>query len=57
MSAREKLNVAYLNGCLIAAAVFGVLLQSWIAFLIALIVGVVCALHAGDIRPTRRKRR
>src|SRR5438309_1373419 len=35
-SARRKLNVAYLNGCLLAAAAFGWLAQSWAVFLVVL---------------------
>ena len=50
MSAKQKLNVAYLNGALIAAAVVGLLTQSWtVAFVvgIALIAGAV---WTGNIR-------
>ena len=55
-SARRKLNVAYLNGCLLAAAAFGWLALSWAVFLVVLAVGVACAVHGGDIRPTAGRR-
>ena len=30
-NARTKLNVAYFNGCLFVAAVFGLIAQSWVS--------------------------
>jgi hypothetical protein len=50
-NARTKLNVAYFNGCLAAAAVIGVTARSWAVFLAALAVAVGCGLHTGDLRP------
>ena len=50
MSAKQKLNIAYLNGALIAAAVVGLLTQSW---MVAFIVGaalVAGAVWKGNIR-------
>ena len=44
MSAKQKLNIAYLNGALVAAAVDGGLTQSWA---VALVVGA--ALVAGEV--------
>jgi len=32
MNARHKLNVAYVNGAVIAGAVVGLIAQSWLAF-------------------------
>lgn len=53
MSARHKLNVAYLNGALVVAFVIGAVCESLAVFLVALVVLVGCGLHAGDIRPGR----
>lgn len=57
MSARKKLNQAYVNGALVIAAVVGLATQSWTAFVLATAFLVVAALYAGDIRPTSRRRR
>jgi hypothetical protein len=50
MGAREKLNMSYLQGAVVLAAVVGVLTSSWAAFGIALAVLVAGALHDGAIR-------
>jgi len=55
-SARRKLNVAYLNGCLLVSAVLGWLAQSWAVALAALAVTVGCGLYGGDIRPSAGRR-
>ena len=51
MGARTKLNVAYLNGSLIVAAVLGVCCDSLTAF--CLVAGIMIAIQtvAGGIRP------
>jgi len=54
MGARHKLNIAYLNGALIVAALVGGLADSWIVFLITAGIGVVLSLAAGEIRFGRR---
>jgi hypothetical protein len=56
MNARNKLNVAYLNGAILLAIVAGVLTQSWLVFIVFLVVGVLVCLHVGSIRPNRRHR-
>ncbi len=38
MSARTKLNVAFINGAVLLAAVAGGLMESWSVFFIALVV-------------------
>ena len=57
MGAREKLNVAYLNGSLVLAAVVGVLAQSWSAFFITLTVLLGFNLYQHEIRPHKPGRR
>ena len=54
MGARNKLNVAAINGAIIIAAVVGVAIGSWGVFWIVLIVLIVGDLYAGGIRPGRR---
>jgi hypothetical protein len=56
MGARQKLNVSYLQGGVILAAVIGVLTNSWIVFGIALDVLIGGALHDGAIRLRGRGR-
>ncbi len=50
MGARQKLNTAYFNGCLIIAALVGLLAQSWTVFWLALIVSLGLCCHSGEIR-------
>jgi hypothetical protein len=50
VNARNKLNVAYMNGALIVAGVIGVAMQSLLAFGIALAVLVAISVCASDIR-------
>src|SRR4051812_3987106 len=54
MSARTKLNLAYTQGCLLLAAVLGLVAGSWTVFVAALAVSIVGSLHAGEIRLSRR---
>ncbi len=49
--ARQKLNVAYFNGCLILAAVIGAFTGSGLVFLVALVALVLGGYVSGDIRP------
>ncbi len=51
MGARQKLNVAYFNGCLILAAVIGAFTGSGLVFLVALVALVFGGYVSGDIRP------
>jgi hypothetical protein len=55
LSARTKLNAATVQITLIAAGIIGLLFQSWTVFAITAAVLLACALHQGDIRPTRRR--
>ena len=54
MSARLKLNHVYFNGCLIVAAVVGLIAQSWLAFVVALAVLVGVCGADGAIRSRGR---
>jgi hypothetical protein len=56
-NAREKLNKAYLAGSLLLAGLVGILAESWLIFLFALIVFVGLNLYSGEIRPNRRRGR
>jgi hypothetical protein len=55
MGARQKLNVAHLNGGLLIAAFVGIACDSWTLFVIVLIVSVISACYTGDIRPNPRR--
>ena len=55
MGAREKLNSAYVIGSLILAAVAGSIGGSWLVFFIAAGILLALNLHAGDIRPSKRR--
>ncbi len=57
MSARQKLNSFYLGACTIAAALAGLMFQSWSVFAIGLLAGLVVKFHDGGIRLASRKRR
>jgi 4-hydroxybenzoate polyprenyltransferase len=50
MGARQKLNAAYFNICLLIAAASGLVFQSWLAFLVALVSMLVSAAYSGVIR-------
>jgi hypothetical protein len=54
MGARQKLNVAHINGGLLIAAAAGILLESWTAFVITLAIILALAAYAGEIRPSCR---
>ena len=55
-NARTKLNVAYFNGCLFVAAVFGLIAQSWVMFLAVMALTIACGIYSGDIRPVAGRR-
>ena len=50
MGARQKLNVAYFNGCLLVSGLVGLVGQSWTLFWLALIVSFALCCHSGEIR-------
>ncbi len=50
MGARQKLNVAYFNGCLIVAGLVGLVAQSGTMFWLALVVSFGLCCHSGEIR-------
>jgi hypothetical protein len=56
MGARQKLNVAYAEGGLIVAVVFGLLAGSWTVFVVALAVLIGGGLGAGTLRLRGRGR-
>jgi hypothetical protein len=55
MSARKKLNRAYLNGSLIIAGLIGVTAGSWGVFFVAAGVLLLANVASGEIRPPRRR--
>jgi hypothetical protein len=56
MGARQKLNRAFVNGSLLLAGLAGWLLESWLVFLLALVVLLVGNVYASEIRLSRRER-
>ena len=56
MSARQKLNVAFLNGSLLLAGVLGLATDSGMVFVVALIVLLVGNVMLGEIRSRKRDR-
>jgi|GEM_PF-176857 hypothetical protein len=57
MSARQKLNQAYINGALLLAGVIGASTESWTVFITLTVILVVLSIHGGDIRTTPRSSR
>ena len=51
MYARQKLNVGFMTGSLLMATAFGAMAESWLVFVIVLIVLVAFNIYQGDIRP------
>ena len=51
MGARNKLNVSYVNGSPLIAAVGGAVTGSWLVFGLAAAVLVAGSVVSGDIRP------
>ncbi|MDG3002834.1 hypothetical protein [Paludisphaera mucosa] len=56
MNARNKLNVAYFNGCLLVAAFVGAAAGSWAVFLLAVAGLAAAGVVGGDIRLKPRGR-
>ena len=56
MSARTKLNAAYVLGSVVIAALVGVLFQSRTVFVLAVTVMIALCLINGTIRPQGRRR-
>ena len=56
MNARNKLNVAYANGCLLLAALAGMMAGSSAVFLLAFAALMIGGVASGDIRPRPRGR-
>ena len=53
MNARNKLNVAFVNGSLLVAGLAGLVFESWIAFFLVLVAAICTSMLSGDIRTTR----
>ena len=53
MSARKKLNSAYIGGSLVLSGAIGLLAQSWLAFLVLLALLLAAHLYEGNIRPKK----
>ena len=53
MSARKKLNSAYVAGSLVLAGAVGLMTQSWTVFLVLLILLLIANLYEGNIRPKK----
>jgi hypothetical protein len=56
LSARTKLNAAFIQGAILVAALIGWTCQSLTAFLLSAAVLIALATYAGDIRSGPRKR-
>lgn len=56
MGARQKLNSAALNGCLLVAGMIGAISGSWLVFGIALAAAMALSLGSGEIRTRPRRR-
>ena len=50
MSARHKLNSAYLTGSAIIAAILGAMAGSWLVFVVTFAMLAALDMHAGNIR-------
>jgi len=50
MGARQKLNAANFNGCLLMAGIFGAAAESWLVFLMLFVVFIGFAYHQRSIR-------
>ena len=50
MGARQKLNAAYFNGCLIVSGLVGLVGQSWTLLWPVLILSLGLCCHSGEIR-------
>ena len=50
MSARKKLNTAYVAGSLVMSGAFGMMAESWLVFGILLIILLAFHVYEGNIR-------
>jgi hypothetical protein len=50
VGARQKLSAAFLNGCMLASGLAGLVARSRMPFGLALIVTVALSCHSGEIR-------
>lgn len=50
MTAKHKLNSAYIQGTLVIAAMVGILTESWLVFLLVAVVLISAGMHDGSIR-------
>lgn len=57
MSARHKLNQAYVQGAMVIAGFVAASAQSWTLFMALSGILIALSLHSGDIRPRSRDRR
>ncbi len=57
MSARHKLNQAYVQGAMVIAGFVAASAQSWTLFMVLTGILIALSLHSGDIRPRSRDRR
>jgi hypothetical protein len=55
LSARNKLNVAHINGAVLVAGLLVIFTGNPTVFVIALSVLLAAAVHSGGIRPGRRR--
>ena len=55
-NAGKKFNIAYVNGCLLVAVLFGLSAGSWAVFWVALVVTLVFGVYSGEIRLVAGKR-
>jgi hypothetical protein len=55
LSARNKLNVAHVNGAVLIAGLLVLFTGNSTVFVIALGVLLAAAVHSGGIRPNRRR--
>ena len=55
MSARKKINHAFVNGSLLMAGLAGLATGSWAVFAGVLAVSVALNLYSGNIRPTAHR--
>ena len=53
MSARKKLNTAYIGGSIVMAGAFGMMAGSWLVFVVVLAILVAFQLYEGNIRPEK----
>ena len=56
MGARQKLNIAYLDGSILLAALAGWLTQSWPVFLLTLAALLGLNLYRHQIRPQKPRK-